>query len=480
VKPVKLEVLTGPQGGGKSRYMREQAISTPGRYLFALPTLELIDEQVDAFRASAPHIPVVKIHSGLKRGTTVEALSDALREHENAQHAVIVTTHETLMAHSLEGFDGWHGRIDEAPNSVQAGNIQISATSRAWLDHTFALEPFADGVWSYLTLTDAKPNWKVVASDPGTKPFAEIIKIAGSGGHVFVRASDWESVKKFDWFSIWTPLNLEHFASVTVAGTSYTDSVGFKAARSFFHSRFEISIQEIGEARTGQPHIKISYFTRGHEGTTTLWAKSEGRLMIKNVCDHLAEHLPDSSYWSANDVVQELMEHRLKGQLIRPLVAGLNKYRQSVACAFIYSAKLMPSDRPLLDVFDLTEEDIRRAREEDAIAQFVMRGAIRDPDYGGEYDIYLYSETQAKRLQNHLATIGFMDVEIIARPEAGIMDVDFAKRPRDADEAEEDFDKKIAARREKERKRSADRRAHKAQNEGRIPGKRGRPKGQID
>lgn len=176
---MKIEVLTGPQGGGKSRHMRRQAISQPGRYLFALPTIELIDEQVEAFGAEAPQLSVVPVHSRAKKGSTAKALSEAQRKFDDVEHAVILTTHETLMAHPLIGFDGWHGRIDEAPNAVQAGQIQISPTARAWLEQTFALETRSDREWSYLTLIDAKPNWKAVANDPGAKLFAEIIKIAG-------------------------------------------------------------------------------------------------------------------------------------------------------------------------------------------------------------------------------------------------------------------------------------------------------------
>ncbi|WP_206749931.1 hypothetical protein, partial [Salmonella enterica] len=39
----------------------------------------------------------------------------------------------------------------------------------------------------------------------------------------------------------------------------------------------------------------------------------------------------------------------------------------------------------------ITDAQIERAREEEDVLQFVMRGAIRKRDFGGDYDIYLYT-----------------------------------------------------------------------------------------
>jgi hypothetical protein len=53
-----------------------------------------------------------------------------------------------------------------------------------------------------------------------------------------------------------------------------------------------------------------------------------------------------------------------------------------------------------------------------------MRGALRDPSYDGEYDVYLYSEDQALALQRSLMASGITDrVETIAVEEAGILSV---------------------------------------------------------
>jgi len=77
----------------------------------------------------------------------------------------------------------------------------------------------------------------------------------------------------------------------------------------------------------------------------------------------------------------------------------------------------------IIDLLGLDRDAIRRAREFEDIRQFVMRGAIRRPDYAGTYDIHLYDLAQAQDLEAYLRGIGIADLELVPVVEAGIMDV---------------------------------------------------------
>ena len=113
---MKVTMLSGPQGSGKSTVMREEAIAQPGLYLFAAPTHELIDEQANDFRRDARWLKTWPVHSKTGgKGKVEERLEHARSEimREGHKHAVILTTHDAMMGSDLSLFAGWHARIAE-------------------------------------------------------------------------------------------------------------------------------------------------------------------------------------------------------------------------------------------------------------------------------------------------------------------------------------------------------------------------------
>ncbi len=458
---MKVTVLTGPQGSGKSTVMREEAIAQPGLYLFASPTHELIDEQTAAFKAEERGLKLWPVHSKTGgKGKVEERLEHARSEivREGHRHAVILTTHDAMMGSDLSLFAGWHARIDEAPAAVQAGSFNISEV-RAALKERFALHTKPGHDWASLTLNGNKPSWKRLQGSLAASDLVEFYKQAANPARVFVRTPNWDALDDIDWFSMWTPLELAGFASVQIAGSSYTRSVGYLGAQALYEDLLEFDEREVPVVRKGQPSISIHYFTEGHRGSTTFWGKSEGRLQIKHVCDYLAKTLPKASFWSGNTVVQHLMEHRIKGELIAASAAGLNKHRRKQNCAIIFSGKATKADRGMMKVFGLTDEHIERAREDELIRQFAMRGAIRDPTFDDAYDIYVYEKVQAERLKEHFEELHFDTVELIPVTDAGLMTV---RRKSDGPTEQEkeakkaDVNKKAAERGRKKRKADAE------------------------
>lgn len=226
---MKVTVLTGPQGSGKSTVMRDEAIAQPGLYLFASPTHELIDEQVKDFRKDARGLKLWAVHSKTGgKGKVEERLEFARSEivREGHRHAVILTTHDAMMGTDLSAFAGWHARIDEAPAAVQAGSFNISEVRPA-IKQRFALQTKPGHNWASLTLIGGSQSWKKLQSSLGAKELVEFYKQAGKPARVFVKTPDWDATDEIDWFSMWTPLELAGFASVQIAGSSYTSSVGY-------------------------------------------------------------------------------------------------------------------------------------------------------------------------------------------------------------------------------------------------------------
>ncbi len=438
---VEIEVLHGSPGSGKSIALRDEALGTPGLYLFCLPTIPLIKEQAEKFRALGPGVLIIEARSGEGggRGKVQRQLDDARAAIAAAgiTHAIVFMTHESMMARDLSGFADWHVRIDEVPNAVQTGKVTIGTVeSRKFFRDSFTLDPVGDE-WAHAKLNNAQGNWKDRAGDPLLNRLGDFFKLAARPQGAYVNIHSWTGVKEFQWVSLWSPTLLEHAASLKIAAASYLDSLGYKAAKKWWGDEIEEQPRLIGDPRSGWPNIRVHYFTEGHEGTSRFWGKSEGRKMIKAVCDYLAEYVPHMGFWSGNDEVRDLMEHRVSGVLTRPKVAGSNEYRALKSCAFIYSSKPLPGDEALSGpLFNMSDDDILAAREDEDIHQFVMRGAIRNGDYADDYDCYVYSKRQAEALAAKLELIA-RSVEVIAVEDAGILTKTFEKpkderKPKDA------------------------------------------------
>ena len=175
-------------------------------------------------------------------------------------------------------------------------------------------------------------------------------------------------------------------------------------------------------------------------------------------------------------------EERVPGEQVRPKVAGSNKYRALTSCAFIYSSKARPEDAILLDVFGLTREEVERAREREDVWQFVMRGAVRMPDFEGLYTVHLYDLWQAEALAAMLREAGVADdVALEAVAAAGILDVERPKpgpkKGAKAAASGKTFEERKAERREGDRLRKRRQRERERADKaaGTLRG-RGRPK----
>lgn len=403
-----IRIIVGVPGSGKTELLISEMATNPARYLVAYPTMRLISEaekRINAAAKAAGTSPVVvTVHSRKKAKFPVAEAISALPTIHTGEHVVVLVTHQGMMDADLNGFEGWTLVIDELPASVLNGSMPIPVTSRV-LDEVYTLTPVGDGWYRVGVKEDALGN--ADADEFFRKsPFHRRAR----QGRLFIDVPGFAALvgdrTAVNWYAAWTLDEVAAFDRVTIAGASVLDSLLLRTA-----TGIDLEVKDISPVRTAKPHIIIRYYADQHGGSSTFWQTELGQTCLSAVAADLAER--DIAYWSCNDVITaDLAE--VGGRKVPPKMAGSNILRQMESCAFIYSAKALLTDIALRSVYGLTKDDIKRQRETEDVWQFAWRGAIRNPDFGGRYVVYLYDHEQATTLATMFASVGITaELELI-------------------------------------------------------------------
>jgi hypothetical protein len=410
-----------------------ELLTVPGRYLLAVPRIDLIDEQIQFLLQSAKDLGVTppairEAHSGVRsRENVARQIEEAARDLAAREHAILIITHESLKSYDLSQFKGWHLRIDEIPDGVTSGSFRASASS-CYLDAAYQLESvLEDADWQHVALQDSAPRIKDVIKDDLVKDLAQFHKYVTGPQSVYVNLTAWPDAegqsRNVEWWSLWPALCLGHFASVIMTGASFQKSLWCQATSYVFGNSVRFEEVPVGDdGLRASPKVRLNYFTAGHTGSTSFWSESRGRWCLNLVARYF-ENLGGVDYWSGNEVVRSYFEHRFPGQMVLPKLAGSNSLIEHTSCASIYGNKAQDADSAILEVFPVDRDIIKHARETEDLFQFIMRGAIRRPEFDGTYDVYLYDLTQAQALANLLLEGGITDdVDVVQIDEAGLID----------------------------------------------------------
>jgi hypothetical protein len=434
---MKCTILTGSPGSQKTKTMLENMLSTPSRYVVALPRNALIDEKARDLIARAQEtqvqVAVVPIHSDQprqKEQNVLRRVEDALRLHSASQHAILLVSHETFSWLNVSLIEGWHVGIDEnLDNAVAAGSFSATATWSA-LDRQYGLDPLADGqTWAVCPREGVARLKRGEFTKDVAQDLVEFHKCCNNPNRVvFVDIGDWEDARragrKVRWWSIWSPMALEKCASVTFAAANYFDSLPYHAARWLHGDDITFIEQNVGSNLVrANPTVRVHYFTQGHVGSTDWWDTDAGNACLVAISTYI-EGIGGVGFYSSNKAVRDVFRNRFPGERCDPKLAGTNELIHHTSCLYIYSNKAQDSDSAILDLLGLNRDTIRRTREFEDVRQFVMRGIIRRPDYDGDYHIYVYDVAQAEDLKRYLGESGITDrVELVPVREAGIMDI---------------------------------------------------------
>lgn len=430
-----ITVYEGAPGSRKTLTLLDKLAITPGRYLVAFPRTPLIDEQADYCRHKARELGtlpfIVSYHSKQPshRRQVGRQIEKALKANAGLSHVVMMITHSALLDLDPRLVAGWHIAIDEnLDGSVVSGTFRASA-SWSVLERHYRLDALPGGrVWQALPRDGAPRLTRQQIAAEGSNVLTRFHTYASNPHRaVFVDVGDWQDAqvarREVRWWSIWTPLMLDQCASVTFTAAGYFESLPCRAAKWLSGGAINYAPIDLGAGKPrASPRVRIHFYTAGHVGSTAWWQTDDGNRCLVQVSRH-QEDIGGPGYWSCNEDIRAVFRNRFPGTQCQPKQAGTNSLIEEKSCLYIYSSKPQADDAPIIDLLGLNRDDIRRAREFEDIRQFVMRGAIRRPDYDGAYDIYLYDFAQAEDLAGYLRRIGITDVETVPVNGADIMDV---------------------------------------------------------
>ncbi|NGM24393.1 hypothetical protein G3576_30730, partial [Roseomonas stagni] len=412
-----MRIITGAPGTRKTTIELERMVREPGCYLFANPTVDLITERVADLQRMADEAgtkPVIIAIHRKTRDTVVRqvtrTIADLPRDMENVSHVIALVTHEGIISADLSRFSGWHVIVDEVPASIATGSMRIPATS-AYMLAAYDLADQGDG-WGKVVVHSEAPGFAKLQADDFLAVLATFHRRAQSNAGVYVNLTDWRDAqvtgREVNWVSVWTLHELEQapFESVTLIGSGIMHSLTYLVSNVI--APLNITQTQMSMVRAGSPRVVIEYFARAHRGSTLWWSTDLGEQNLVAIRRYLETR--QVGYWSANNDVAPFLSglpNRMK-----PKIAGSNRLLDRTSCAIIYSSKALPTDRLLTDAFGITRDQIERARECEDIWQFIWRGALRTPDFTGEYRIWLHDRAQAEALAEQLRQSG-MTTDIV-------------------------------------------------------------------
>lgn len=405
-----LEVLSGAPGSGKSHRTRQEAARVPGLYVFAFPSIELLEEQLVELRKLG--LPVARIHSKAASGNVQAQLDRRVKEFakRGVTHGFYTMTHAGLMGSDLSALTNVHWRIDEAIDLHRSGKIVVTKDDLDFWRTRFHLSNASNG-WSRV-VPAAQATTSFHDQAQGLLGQYSAFDAAAQKGIALLNAEQWR-VGKLDWFSLWSPTSLPCPSSIQISGASFGRSVSAHLLRELFADEIHIVERLMPDRRTCQPSVRIRYFA-DWEATSEHWDTRPGRGHLKAIAAHVRSGAPKLGFWSGNQEAISCLDHYISDDAAAPpKLAGLNRFDRAQSCAILYSAKATKEDDVLIRVMGLTHEQIRAAREDEDIFQFTYRGAIRRPDFDGPYDAFVFSRQQGERLKQALRASGLDDVTVI-------------------------------------------------------------------
>jgi hypothetical protein len=244
-----------------------------------------------------------------------------------------------------------------------------------------------DAIWGRfkeLAYTLLSPQWQSYVDRKG---YDKLVNGAGSR-------------RKLGVFSLLRPDVFEGFASVTLAGACFEDSL-------LYHHWSKLGVKFV---RTANHNLRYEEHENGKE-LTILWAieqnwskwlmkQGEGQV-LKMIEQAVLSEFGQADFLYSQNKGHDLFRGIENARCLPNAPHGLNSFQEIQDVAFLPARNLSSAHCKFLEhMMGLTGDDIRTAIHRQVAYQTVMRGALRDPENHQQKRIFVPDRGTAEWLQS--------------------------------------------------------------------------------
>lgn len=374
-------------GSGKTEAAIALMCNSPRKWLYVVDRIEVMQDRIQRIRAKNQSVEINQIH-------TDDVAENLLfwSINNTTAHQILIITHAGLLISDLSQFVSWSLIIDEVFEPF-VSNIGCSEITADVLDRFFTIR---DGWLIIKKGINVSGLYRDTMISDSMRKMYNAAKI----GRVAINIDSFHETKKWHWYSVWNFDELKVFDDIYVFANSFTNSMMYKfmALAGFNFNRLTLAKQNY------KPRdVVIRYFDCNNRATQTFFESGEGKEALALLRKFYAEQ-PNDRIWTKNN--ENMAKLTMSGHKLSPKVAGSNEYRHLTKAAIIYKSKPSTDEEAVLNKFNITKQELIRAREIETIIQFVTRTSIREADDSRTCEFDVYDIDQAEALKAYLDSLG--------------------------------------------------------------------------
>lgn len=415
-------------GGGKTKWAVEVMATRQTKWLYVVDRRDVFEDRIARLTSESnrtntrpPVIRSIRSAHGLSEDDKGKASRNVRRdieylpiELEHVDHAVAFITHEAMRSADLSGFTGWSIIIDEVPAIFDAESVNTPA-SVYHFNRCYELSHLT-GEWSTVKPVQGAVTMQEIASDEIMSGWAAFHRRATSKEGVAVALQSWEQMSEgpWQWFSIWSPLELSAFDNCYLLANSFTSTICYKLMRHFWSDEIDFRPLTIPSTDKWEHRsVTVRYFVDQHLAGTNFWKSTQGKQATKGWMEWIKSNSSNDSFWATNKWLAGSAPAGMP-LLVSTKISGSNALRDRHEASVLYAAKPAPWERMLLRKFDIEPDDVVRSREYEDLIQILFRSSLRVPESTTDLVWNVYDKMQADFIADYLLTSGFnCDVSVV-------------------------------------------------------------------